>query len=197
MTTHTALKKIPSNCSELLGHLLDSRILRITRYSWYQSQEAAEEIKEMYDAPKSSVFRRTVGALSILLDSGLELGFSSIDSIASVTVWKVKPGDFEDDEDNELFPIDSCDQVYSEKDICQLIGKQVVKISILKRDYDNPLYVGLPCEVGLVLEFDNSSELILSHQISENIENFALVIRDEIDSKVADFLQEIQFIPNV
>jgi hypothetical protein len=188
-------EKIPSNNLALLREILNSRVLKMTRYSWYQSQEAAKEIAEeiaegignIYDDPESSVFRRTTGALAISLESGLDIGFSSIDSVASITVWIDK---HDDDNDDELFPIDACDPTYSEDSIRQLVGKKVVEISILKRNPINSLYVGLPCEAGLVLRFENDSELIMSHNLSDN-NDFSVILRNEIPSEVLEQLQEV------
>jgi hypothetical protein len=190
-----SVEKIPSNNLEILKGILSSRVLKMTRYSWYQPQEAAKEIAEeiaegignIYDDPESSVFRRTTGALAISLESGLDIGFSSIDSVASITVWIDK----HNDDDDELFPIDACDPTYSEDFIRQLVGKKVVEISILKRNPINSLYVGLPCESGLVLKFENGFELVMSHNLSDN-NDFSVIFMDEIPSEV---FKQIQVIP--
>jgi hypothetical protein len=186
-------EKIPSNNSELLKKILGSRVSKMTRYSWYQSQEAAKEIAEeiaegignIYDNPESSVFRRTTGALVISFESGLDVGFSSIDSLASISVWED-----EHDDDDELFPIDACDPIYSEDSIRQQIGKKIVEISILKRKHESPLYFGLPCEAGLVLKFENNFELIMSHNLSDN-NDFSVIFRSEIPSEMLEQIQEI------
>jgi hypothetical protein len=189
-STETATKKFPSNRRELIGSILKNKVSRMVRYSWCNAQEAAEEIEEMYDAKPKSTFRRTVGALVITLESGLNLGFSSQDSIACITVWEANYSDFEDDEDDDFFLIDACDELYSEREICQLIGKQVTEVSILKRKPQSALYVGLPCEAGLVLKFEDSSELIMSHDLSDNMDNFSIVFRDEIPSEILKTIQE-------
>lgn len=186
----TSLDKIPSNRLELLKRILGDKILRMTRYSSYEAQEAAEEIEEIYAAEPASVFRRTIGALVITFASGLNLGFSSIDSIASVTLWEAQHSEFEDDEEDEFFPIDACDQNYSEKKVCQLVGNQVIEVSLLKREPQSALYVGLPCEAGLVLKFEAGLELIMSHKLSDNMDNFSIVFRDEIPSEILKTLQE-------
>lgn len=187
-------EKIPSNRRELIGGVLKSKVSKMIRYSWCSAQEAAEEIEEMYDAKPKSTFRRTIGALVITLESGLTLGFSSQDSIASITVWEANHSDFEDDEDDDFFPIDACDEIYSEREICQLIGKQVIEVSLLKREPQSALYVGLPCEAGLVLKFEDSSELIMSHDLSDNMDNFSIVSRDEIPSEILRAIQEHKLI---
>jgi hypothetical protein len=186
----TSSDKIPSNCLELLKNIRDSKILRMTRYSSYEAQEAAEEIEEMYAAAPTSVFRRTIGALVISFSSGLTLGFSSIDSIASVTMWEAEHSEFEEDEEDEFFPIDACDQNYSEKKVCQLVGNQVIEVSLLKREPQSALYVGLPCEAGLVLKFEDGLELIMSHKLSDNMDNFSIIFRDEIPSEILEAIQE-------
>lgn len=187
-------EKIPSNRRELIGGVLKSKVSKMIRYSWCSAQEAAEEIEEMYDAKPKSTFRRTIGALVITLESGLTLGFSSQDSIASIIVWEANHSDFEDDEDDDFFPIDACDEIYSEREICQLIGKQVIEVSLLKREPQSALYVGLPCEAGLVLKFEDSSELIMSHDLSDNMDNFSIVSRDEIPSEILRAIQEHKLI---
>jgi hypothetical protein len=185
------LDKLPSNRRELLEHIQRAKISSMTRYSWYQPNEAAEEIEDLYDAPAKEVFRRTTGGLVIALDSGINLGFGSADSIASVSLWEAKANDFENDEDNEFFPIDACDPDYSEEEICQLLGKQIIQVSILKRNHEDPLYEHLPCEAGLVLKFENEFEFIVSHGLSENIDNFAIIHKYEVSRKILDQLQEI------
>jgi hypothetical protein len=196
MEINRSSEKFPSNCLDLIKNTLDKKVIKMTRYSWYQPQEAEEEIAaeiaegigNIHDDPKSSVFRRTTGALVISFESGLDLGFSGIDSIASVTVWVSRP---EYGDDDELFPIDACDPIYSEDFIHQLVGKKIVEISILRRNYTSPLYSGLPCEAGLALKFENDSELIMSHNLSNDIDNFSVIFRNEIPSEILEQIQEV------
>jgi hypothetical protein len=190
-------ENIPSQQIKLLSKMEKSVINRVVRCSWDSPEKVANQIAEYFDAPTTSVFRRAVGALLIFFESGLVLGFGDQDSKASITVWLERDEKGECNEefsvinDNELFFVEACDPIYSEESICQLVGKRIIKLSILKREPQNSLYVGLPCEAGLALRFENNSELILSHNLGESLDNFALLFRDKIDPEILDQLQEM------
>ena len=129
--------------------------------------------------------------------SGLAVGFASLEEKASVTLW-VEVDDQERRErtnttidDPDLHPIDATDSLYSEPWLNKLIGQQVEAIFLLKRDPISAKDGDLPREVGLLFRFANGQELILSHQLHEGSESFAIVRGKEIQSKWNIYGKEI------
>jgi hypothetical protein len=189
-------ENVPSKQIELLNQLKHYKISKLVRYSWLPPEEAAKE----WSIPLSSVFCLTAGPLLITLETNLVIGFSSLPREASITVWLEKTEKGEQDvdisieNDGELYPIDACDPIYSEKSICEVLNKQVNSIKILKKKPENILLAQLPCEAGLVMEFEGltlTTKLLLSHGLHDNSDDFAIIFNDEIPQNMLNQLQEV------
>jgi hypothetical protein len=188
--------KIPSARTDILKGLERDKVTCLVRYSWDSPSEIEKILKEDFDAPSSSVFRRSYGPLLVTLESGLILGFGEEPSEASVVVWveKSRNGQKRPEgsllDDDEVYRIDALDSTYSEQFVYDLVGKEISHVSIIKRD--NPRWAReVAGEVGVVLGFNNSPELIISWDLYANIDSFALALRNEIDPEIIDQLQEI------
>ncbi|OYD88962.1 hypothetical protein CDG77_20910 [Nostoc sp. 'Peltigera membranacea cyanobiont' 213] len=194
MSNNKFKEYVPSVQTKLLTQIKKHKISKLVRYSWLSPEEASKE----WDIPRSSVFRLTAGTLLITLETNLIVGFSSLPEKASITVWLEKTEEGEQDKetsiinDDELYSIDSCDQVYSEQSICELLNRQVRTIKILKKEPENILLAQLPCEAGLLIEFNNGTELVLSHGLHDNSDDFAIIFKHEIRPDILDKLQEIE-----
>lgn len=90
-----------------------------------------------------------------------------------------------------MFPIDAADALYSNNEMRSLIGKRIVLVKLLKREAGNALLAQTPREAGLVLEFENGVELILSHGLHDNSDDFAVIFRANILPSISKELQEI------
>ncbi len=181
---------VPSKRLNILSTIKTCKISKLVRYS----RHPPEESLKIYDIPQSSLFRLTAGPLLMTLESGLTLGFASLPEKVSITVWieETESGEHGNEmlitEDNELFPIDSCDKIYGDKKIGELIGKQVIALKIIKRESQSYRLASRPCEVGLIFKFSGGSELILSHGLHNGSDDFAVIYRHEI---LPDFLDKI------
>jgi hypothetical protein len=196
MQTDVLKSDILSSQLNLLKELKNSKVKNLVRYSWNPPEEVKKELEDRFHISASSVFRRTAGSLLITLESGIILGFAYNPSQASVTAWieqtedgvkRIKNSTIDDD---DLYPIDASDAIYSEKIIKGMVGSTVKSVSILKRE-DPDWSREVPGEVGLVFNFEDGSEFIASLNLSENIDDFAIIFRDEIDPEILDQLQEI------
>lgn len=184
---------VPSKQIELLNRLKNNKVCRITRYSWLLASQAMEE----WSIPASLVFRLTSGPLLLTLESGLTVGFASLPEKTSVTVWLEKADENDQkygvisEDSSDLFPVEACDSNYSEASICQLVGKQITSIQIIKKVPENLLVAQTPCEAGLIIGFENGDELVLSHGLHNNSDDFAIIFRQEILRSNIEGLQNI------
>lgn len=181
---------VPSQRLNLINQIKNHKILRLVRYSTLSPEEATGD----YEIPHPSLFRLTLGPLLMTLESGLTIGFMNLPELVSITLWveETESGEQGDEglvsEDSTLLPIDSCDPVYSEKLICQLIGKQVVRIKILKLIPKSSRVASRPCQVGIIFEVEGGFEFILSHGLHNYSDDFAIIYRHEM----LPFLEEIE-----
>jgi len=184
MTT-PCTEDIPSAHLDILAKLRGDRLTKMVRYSWLAPQEAAIELH--LEPPL--VFCRTVGPLVMSFASGLVVGFASLEERASVTLWvEAEDAERQDRTDTtidgpDLYPIDATDHRYSESWLHELIRQQVEFIFLLTRDPIGAKDGDLPREVGLLFSFANGQELILSHQLHEGSESFAIVRGEDIQSR--------------
>lgn len=194
MSSNKFKEDVPSAQLQLLTQLQHYKVSKLVRYSWLSPEAAAKE----WGMPQSSVFRFTAGPLLITLESNLVLGFSSLPEKASITLWIEETEAGERDEatsilnDEELYPVDACDPVFSEPSICKLLNKRVISIKILKKEPENILLAQVPCEAGLLITFDDNTELVLSHGLHDNSDDFAIIYQQEILPNLSSNLQEIQ-----
>jgi len=185
---------VPSREKDLLASLLGATVTALVRYSWNAPQEVVEED---HLAPEL-VFSLTAGPLLITIDSGRVVGFASQPSLISTTVWLEKEsggvgGAQEVLGDAELHPIDARDPIYTREQIRRLPGSRIVSIHIMKRAPKNALWVGLPCEVAVVLQFDTHAELILAHGLHDDSDDFSVITREQIKPSLVPQLHEIDF----
>ncbi len=184
---------------ELIKKLINHRVTDLKRYSLERPDYVAKEIEERFYLSSleamSSVFRRTSGPILLTLDSGMIFGFGSIESEGSVSVWVERDENGTCSEeasilnDDKLYPIDASDTVYSEKIVQELLWKKISSAKILRNE-DLYSIMGVDATVGLSLVFENGQEIIISHNISSNIDDFAIIFRHEIKTEIVERLQE-------
>ena len=175
---------IPSRRQDLLRLIRGATVVRLTRCSWSPKEKVAQED----DLPPSRVFSRTAGPLLITLDSGLVIGAASQPSLISVTLWLDRPPFASSDP--ELHPIEADDPVYSDPVFAQMLGKRVAGIAILTRDPENAKWEDRPREVGLLLGFDGAPELLLSHGLHDNSDDFSVLLRNDVSPSLWPRLHE-------
>ena len=179
---------IPTKATDLLDRLVNKKITKLIRYSWWNSETSAKEC----DIERCRVFSLTAGPLLIEFSNDISVGFSSKPSICSVEVWleKDKENKREDliNNDKELFPIHAKDTIYSEKYFSNLIGSELLKYEIIKQEPINSLYWELPREVGIVLYFSNNSAIVVSHGLHDNSDDFSVIKNEEIDKNIIGLL---------
>ncbi len=172
-----ATKKI-----KLLKCLLGKKISNIIRCSWDLFTDYDPE--GLYSIKKNDFFRFTSGA--VIIECGLlEIGFSSLDNLSSITVWlekdqsgKINKDYFRNDPENHL--IGANDNNYTTFREKRLIGQEIVSIKILKREPLNSKHEGLPNAVGIQFEFDSGESMIFAHNLVEAPDNFCITYKDEI-----------------
>ncbi|MBD2768908.1 hypothetical protein IC235_13520 [Hymenobacter sp. BT664] len=183
---------VPSQKLHLINQIKSHKISRLVRYSTWSPEKAIR----VHGIPHSSLFRLINGPLLMTLESGLTIGFASLPELVSIIVWveETESGEHGDEglisEDSTLFPIDSYDPTYSENLIGQLIGKQVVRVKLIKRSPKSVRVASRPCEVGLVFELEGGFEFILSHGLHNCSDDFAIIYRQEIDPYFQKEIQE-------
>ena len=186
---------VPSQRLNLINQIKNHKILRLVRYSTLSPEDAAGPYKIPH--LPNSLFRLTSGPLLMTLESGLTIGFASLPELVSITLWveETESGEHSDEgrisEDSQLFSIDSCDPVYSEKSICQLIGKQVIRIKLLKRRPKSARVASRPCEAGMIFEVEGGFEFILSDGLHNYGDDFAIIYKHEILPYFMEQIEEI------
>jgi len=177
---------IPSRRQDLLISMRSGPIVRMTRYSWYPKEAVISQDNLRPDF----VFSRAAGPLLITLESGLVIGASSQPSLMSVTLWLDHPP--RTSSDPELHPIEANDPQFSEPGFAQMLGKRADAIVILTRDAENAKWESRPREVGVLLSFEGAPELILSHGLHDNSDDFAVLMRKDVSSSLWPRLHEVR-----
>ncbi|WP_375474003.1 hypothetical protein [uncultured Nostoc sp.] len=190
MKTFLYTSDIPSNRSEVLDSLKGLAILNLTRYSWEPPDRAVLE----YGIEAKEVFSLTAGCLIMSFDSGLVIGYGSQPSKNSVTIWVEKNEAAETseelaEEDNELYPVDATDAVYSNNFWARFVGQRISNITILKRSYSSALYADIANEIGLLFEVEDGSRFIASHGLHDDSDDFSVIQESQIDNEIRNQIQ--------
>jgi hypothetical protein len=175
---------VPSRHRALLTSTWGERVVRLTRCSC-----SPKEIVARFDLPLERVFARTAGPLLITLESGLVIGAASQPALVSVTLWREDPP--YTDADPELHPIEADDPVFSEPGFAQMLGARVAAVSILTRDPENAKWADRPREAGVVFRFEGAPELVLSHGLHDNSDDFAVLMRNDVNTSLWSRLHEV------
>ena len=177
---------IPSRHQDLLKSIRNATVVRMTRYSWSPKETVAVESDHRPD----QVFSRTAGPLLITLQSGVVIGVASQPSLISVTLWLEEPS--HTSSDPELHAIEADDPQFSEPGFAQMLGKRVAAVAILTRDPENAKWESCPREAGVLLTFDGAPELILSHGLHDNSDDFSVLMRKDVNPSLWPRLHEVR-----
>jgi hypothetical protein len=189
---------IPSKRVELLTKILNAKVSKLQQYSWDNPEKAAGITKELeQQRDPALMFFRTSEPMLITLESGLVIGFGSIPSEASVTVWleETELGERDEEESiidaSDFFVVDATDPIYSDSYFSQLPGKKIISVKILKQEPKNILFEDLPREAGVMLGFEGGTELVMSHGLHNDSDTFSVIFHHEILPDSFGKLQEI------
>ncbi len=183
---------ILSKREDLLKSVLNQKVKQMIRYGL----EPKENFFQEYENEDKMAFSLSEGTLVIEFENGTSLAFNSEEKTWSVYTWaeRYKGQDrpicsgrcelLKDAED--LFPIMADDKKYSTEFFANIINQTLIRYEIIKQEPWEELYYYLPREVGLILTFSNKSQMILSHQLTTQVEGtfFAVLEWNQIDKDI-------------
>lgn len=186
----TGASVIPSACIPLLQIIKNEKLSKLIRFSWWESEESAEQCEIAQD----EVFSLTYGPLLLYFESGLVIGVASNPSKNSIVLWveKDNTGYIKDEaieNDTELYPIDAEDKIYSTSYWAQIVGQKIKKLNIIERDPYNALYEELPNEVGLEIVMENDTKFILSHGLHDDSDDFSVLTTSQLEVDILTSLK--------
>jgi len=184
----------PTRVPEILEALVASRIVQLKRYSHLSANVPSKiPLVDNHD-----LFLDSTGPVVVELDNGAIVGAYSDDTETGSVVLR-----FERDtkgrrapnycisSDPSYQPIDGCDPIYSNEEVCEIVGCTILSVIVLK-DKDNILRPEWPCEVAVRLLLDNSNELALCHGLPDSgSDDFTVRTKSRIPSGYFDMLTEI------
>lgn len=179
---------IPSKLSDVLTNIIGSKLERLTRFSWYSTEEAISEC----GISDGDVFSLTAGPVLLFFDTGLALGASSNPELNSIVLWVERNEDGEAvdepiETDDELFPIEAANQ---QKKWSSLLHQEIISFKIIHRASPSAKLKELPGEVGLLIKMSDGNEFILSHGLHDNSDDFSIIKNEQIDKDVLKELED-------
>lgn len=181
---------IPSNLRDLLISLIGRRLVNIIKFN----DVPEKELVENYYMEPHEFFPLALGPTLFYFEDGLVIGGISVPSKNTVLMWVEKNEEGEHTEwlqekDERAIP-------FYAKDYDDWKGylNQVVKsVTILKEIPDSSSRkLDLPNERGVLLEFENGLNLIMSHGLHDDSDSESLTKLEDIDPYFKDHLK---FIP--
>jgi len=180
----------------VLRMLLEARVVDLVRLNWPPFPEHPG-----VEHSQASIFSEDEGELWIKLESGYVLGFRSERELRSISVWieespdgrrrqraNLRQMELEDKlwTDGEIAFVSAADPVYSTPYWASLINQRIIKVIILvERDYAEYY------QPGLLLEFEDGKQLVLSQHLHKGPSEFAVVTPDRIQEALQTRLVQI------
>lgn len=182
----------PSLSREILGRFIGMRVARLVRYSWWKKENVSSEC----GVANEQAFSLTAGPLAVVFEDGSTLGVASDPSLNSVIVWvdrfgsetKMSPAL---DEDTELFPIDSIDEIYAEPFWKHFKNTTLTDFSILKKKSMSAGERELPSELGLHFHFDGNEGFVAAHGLHNGSDDFSVLKEEQIGLATCGLLEEL------
>lgn len=191
---------VPSKRRNVLIRMQGRRLVSLVRYSWWAPEEALGELGSQISP--EAVFSLTAGPILMILDNGLEVGAASDPAKASVVLWVERNEQGERRQENsitndrDLFPIDARNELFCSDRIRATISDEIRSISIIKRDAKNSLHLDLPREAGVTFSFKNGTNLVLSHGLHDDSDDFSVLLKENIAECLKDSLHETRITSN-
>ena len=183
---------VPSKRIELLRSFLGCRIISAIRYSWWPAEESAKECNIL----DKDVFSLTAGAVTLGFDSGLVLAIANEPSAASVVIWLEKDAagnilrENSLEHDAELYPISADDFRFSDNFWRNIIGGEILTISILHRYPKNVLFSELPNEACLCFTLTSGIKFFATHGLHDDSDDFSVLEEKNIIPSIRKNLEE-------
>ena len=183
---------LPSRQIELLRSLRGRAVLGVERFTYFPPEEAATRLEK----PSEQLFSYCGGPVLMTLDTGMEVAVSSDSELVSVLidVEKSEAGinlsDYPMRAQDNAHLIDVDDWVYSNEKMRAFLGKRIRSFR-LWRVTGNPAFEGRPCQGGLVVVFDDGSELLFCHLLHDGTDDLGVITPDMMDPKLGYTVIEI------
>lgn len=166
----------PSSAPEAIGALKNKRVIKLVRYSWWPAQDVAQECS----ISAIQAFSLTAGPVVVTVEGGVEIGVGSDPTLNSIVVWQ-EVGSHENLTKGTgeiwemLFPIDANNVNYAGRFWAGLVGRTIVRISILKKREMSPIEASRPSELGLMFEFDTGERAVMAHGLHDGSDDFSVL----------------------
>ena len=131
-------------------------------------------------------------------EDGTILEVTNDEGLNSVTVWleRWRGGGVRSrpamDEDDDLFPIDARDPVFSNPTFGDLVGRRLKALSVIKPHEVRAKCVGRPNQMGLCFSFEGGGRMVASHNLhAPSADTFAVIDFNAIPESVRRNMYEI------
>lgn len=173
---------IPSLRLGLLCAMLGCRITKMVRRSYW----APLEVLKLFHFKPSDLFSLTAGCLEISLDTGLICYVDSEPGLISVVVGSSR------NDCDDGWPIEAGDDQFCRAEFRDVIGEPITRLSILRRDSENPRWESRPREVGVVIALENGPQVLLSHGLHNDSDDFSVLIPSQVELSLRPRLTEFE-----
>ena len=192
MTGEHFIPAVPSQRQMVLRGLLGQCVAKIEHFS----HSSTQEISDYHEIQKTDVFSFADGPFVISVASGLAVGFGTLDSLNSITVWTEqteageKYGDCAEGDDG-MAPVDATDEIFADRFWGRIVGQAVVRVTVFRRHMTDPRYEDLPNEAAVAVMVGDGSSFILGHNLLDVSEDFLALEIERLPPAVARQLTKI------
>lgn len=183
--------ELPTRQTDLLKALRGRVVVGIERFTYFPPEDIGNRLK----VPPGQLFSYCGGPVLITLDTGMEIGVGSDSQLVSVLIGieRTEAGVVVTDDPirdaPDLYLVDVCDPVYSSDKMRAFLGKRIRGFRLLQV-LGNPRYEGRPCQAGLVVIFEDGSEILFCHLLHDGTDDLGVITPDMMYPKRAHTVTE-------
>lgn len=186
---------LPSRRVELLRSLRGRVIVKMERFAYFAP--TSEQHTKLWQTPPAQYFSWCGGPMLITLDTGLEVRVGSDPELMSVVIL-VETSEagilavrYPLRDNADVYCVDILDSVYSNETMRAFVGKRIRTFRLLQLATKYAAYEERPREAGLVVVFEDGSELLLSHGLHDTSDDFSVITPEMIHPELCSKLTEI------
>lgn len=186
----------PSEHVVLLQQLRGQKLTKLTRYSERPPEAWTRPGPEWsnYDPlPPHQVFSFADGPLLLGVATGLEIAFGLNDHLEiTLDAQRLPDGsksEYQFGNDPEYFPVDAAQSRFCRPEIHQMLGRRILDVTLLRMD-GRRYGKNRSFEAGLIFHLEHGPELVLSGNLTDGLDEFAVTLRAEILPKYHQYLTE-------
>ncbi len=179
-------ERLVSETKTFLRQLQNKKLINLKRCSWDSAKDTIDFLEQfeggfVFERDSHKIFSFCDGAIFLEFEDNLLFGLGFQESLWSITAWNTAI------DTNSLCDCD--DYLFDAKEYeewSRFINKKIIGLNILRQKEEFAISVNIPCEVGLLFQFEDELNFVVNSRLADDCCDFAITesINDSWNGKL-------------